>query len=136
MPFNNNSNLPSIQRIKVEDFKDAPKWFSSFVDTLNLFINVAYDILNKGITYANLGVIQPFSFSFTPTATLGFKFANPLSLPPTSVILGNVTVGNNFSAHPAVTTQIYWHYSQGFIYVDDIVGLTAGVQYNIFVQVS
>lgn len=136
MPFNNNSNLPTVQRIKFEDYKDAPKWFEQFLGTLNLFMTAIYNIVNDGITYANLGVLAPFSFSFTPGATTGFKFANPIIVPPTNVILGNVYIGNQLQNHPAVATQIYWHYSQGFIYVDSIVGLTAGVQYTVAVQVS
>jgi len=134
--FNNNSNLPSIQRIKFEDYKDASSWFKDFLDALNLFMTGVYGIVNKGITYSNLGVIQPFTFSFTPGSTIGFKFTNPLIVSPTNVIIGNVYEGNQLQAHPLVVTQIYWHYSQGFIFVDDIVGLTTGIKYTVSVQVS
>lgn len=136
MAFNNNSNLPTIQRIKFEDYKDAPSWFEAFLETLNLFMSSIYNIVNGGITYSNLGVIQPFSFSFTPGATTGFKFVNPLSINPNNVIIGNVYEGNQLQIHPVVATQIYWHYSQGFIYVDSIVGLTPGTKYTVVVQVS
>ena len=127
MAFNNNSNLPTIQRIKFEDYKDAPGWFEHFLETLNLFMTAIYNIVNKGITYANLGVIQPFTFQYTPGSTVGFKFANPVTGLPNSVILGNVYEGNQLQLHPAVVTQIYWHYSQGFIFVDNIVGLTTKI---------
>lgn len=136
MAFNNNSNLPSVQRIKFEDYAGAPKWFEQFLQTLNLFMTAIYNIVNDGITYSNLGVIATFSFSFTPGTTTGFKFTNPLIVSPTNVIIGNVYIGNQLMSHPAVVTQLYWHYSQGFIYVDSIVGLTSGVQYSIAVQVS
>lgn len=134
--FNNNSNLPTIQRIKYEDYKDAPPWFAHFLETLNLFLGAVYSIINKGITYSNLGVIQPATFSFTPGATVGFKFSNPLIQAPTNVIIGNVYEGNQLQLHPLVVTQIYWHYSQGFIFVDSIIGLTNGVTYTVAVQVS
>ena len=136
MSFNNNSNLPTIQRIKFEDYKDAPKWFEQFLMTLNLFMGAMYSIVNRGITYANLGVIQPFSFQFTPGVTLNFKFASPITGVPNSVIIGNVYVGNQLQNHTAVVTQLYWHYAQGFIFVDSIVGLTNGVTYTLVVQVS
>lgn len=136
MAFNNNSNLSSIQRIKYEDYKDAPEWFAHFLEPLNLFMTAQYNMSNKGITYANLGVIQPFQFQFTPGSTVGFKFANPLIIAPNSVILGNVYIGDQLQLHPTVATQIYWHYSAGFIFVDSIVGLTTGVKYTIVVQVS
>ena|ERR1700676_1343465 len=134
--FNNNSNLPTIQRIKFEDYKDAPKWFEQFLMTLNLFMGAIYSIMNRGITYANLAVIQPAIFQFTPGTTTNFKFISPIVGVPNSIILGNVYVGNQLMNHPAVATQIYWHYAQGFIYVDSIVGLTNGVTYTLTVQVS
>ena len=136
MPISNSSNLSSVQRIKYEDYKDAPKWFEQFLNTLNLFMTAIYNMSNRGITYANLGVIQPFTFTFTPGTTTGFNFANPITSAPTNVVLGNVYQGNNFQAHPAVALQLYWHYAQGFIFVDSIVGLTNGVAYTISVQVS
>jgi hypothetical protein len=136
MPISSPSNISSIQRVKYEDYKDAPKWFEEFLNTLNLFMTATYNQSNKGITYANLGVIQPVTFAFTPGVTTGFKFINPLIQAPTNVIIGNVYIGNDFQAHPAVVTQLYWHYAQGFIFVDSIVGLTSGIAYTIAVQVS
>ncbi len=136
MAIQNNSNLPTIQRIKFEDYKDAPKWFEQFLGTLNLFITAVYNIINRGVTYSNLGVIQPATFSYTPGSTTGFKFANPITVNPSNVIIGNVYEGNRLQVHPLVTTQIYWHFAQGFIFVDNIVGLTTGVQYTVVVQVS
>lgn len=136
MAIQNNSNIPTVQRIKFEDYKDAPKWFEQFLGTLNLFITAVYGIINRGITYANLGVIQPTVFSYTPGSTTGFKFANPITTLPSNVIIGNVYEGNITTKHPAVAVQLYWHYSNGFIIVDDIVGLTTGIQYTVTVQVS
>lgn len=136
MAINNNSNLPTVQRVKFEDYKEAPGWFGEFLNTLNLFMSAVYSIINRGITYSNLGVIQPYTFSFTPGATIGFKFSNPLIVAPTNVIIGNVYEGNKLQVHPLVATQLYWHYSQGFIFVDSIVGLTSGVQYTVSVLVS
>jgi len=136
MALNNNSNLPTISRIKYEDYKDAPSWFAQFLNTLNLYMTAMYNIMNRGITYSNLAVIQPFVFSYTPGSTIGFKFSNPLTVPPTNVIIGNVYEGNQLQAHPLVATQLYWHFSQGFIFVDSIVGLTSGITYTVAVQVS
>jgi hypothetical protein len=136
MAIVNNSNLPTVQRFKYEDYKDAPGWFSQFLMTLNLFVNSVYNIINGGITYGNLGVIQPFTFMYTPGTTSNFNFSSPTIGVPSNVIIGNVYVGNNLTIHPAAATQLYWHYSQGKIFVDSIVGLTSGVTYTISVQVS
>jgi hypothetical protein len=136
MALSNPSNLPSIQRIKFEDYKDAPEWFAHFLETLNLFMTGIYNIVNRGITYSNLAVIQVVSFTFTPGSTINFKFANPIVGVPNNVILGNVYEGDQLQKHPAVVTQIYWHYSQGFIFIDNIVGLTTGTKYTVVAQVS
>lgn len=136
MALINNSNLPSIQRVKYEDYKDAPGWFAQFLNTLNLFMTGIYNIVNGGITYNNLGVCKPFSFTFTRGSTIGFTFSNPLIIPPNNVILGNVYETGDTRQHPTQTTTIYWHFSQGKIFVDDIIGLTDGVTYVITVAVS
>lgn len=136
MALQNNSNLPTIQRIKYEDYKDAPSWFAQFLMTLNLFMTAVYNIINRGITYSNIGVIAPFEFSFTPGTTTGFKFTNPLIVIPQNVIVGNVFVPPDRTIHPAGAVTLYWHYTNGSILIDSIVGLTTGITYTISVLVS
>lgn len=136
MAIQSTSNLPSIQRIKYEDYKDAPRWFAEFLNTLNLFMTAIYDIINGGINYSNLGVIQPLRFSFTPGSTTGLTLANPLVQVPQVLLVGNVYEGIQPAIHPAVPVQVMWHYSQGKIYVDDVVGLTTGITYTLFVLIG
>lgn len=136
MALANNSNLPTIQRVKYEDYKDAPGWFAQFLNTLNLFMTAMYNIANRGITYSNLAVIAPVSFNYTPGTTTDFTFNNPLSIAPNNVIVGNVYVSGNLSSHPTGPVTLYWHYSQGVIVVDSILGLTNGITYVMSVMVS
>src|ERR1700719_2907624 len=129
------SNLPTIQRLKYEDYADAKDWqtaLQQFINTLKLFVNPVYSILNCNITYQNLTVPKLYSQMITATSPTTFNFINPLSILPSAVILGNVYVVPNFNIHPAVATQVYWHAANNTIFIDDIVGLTAGVKY--FVQ--
>lgn len=136
MALSNNSNLPSIQRVKYEDYKDAPGWFAQFLNTLNLFMTAVYNIINRGITYSNLGCIQPVSFQYTPGSTIGLTLANPLIIGPSNVVIGNVYVKGDLTSHPASVIQLMWHYAQGKIIVDDLIGLTNGVTYIVTIQVS
>ena len=136
MPLTNNSNLPTIQRIKYEDYKDAPSWFASFLMALNLFMTAVYSIINKGITYSNLAVIAPFSFQYVPGSTTNFKFSNPISIVPNNVIIGNVYETGDTTVHPTGAITLFWHYANGSIIVDSIVGLTTGVNYTLSVIVS
>jgi hypothetical protein len=134
-PLNNASNLPTINRIKYEDYKGAPSWFAQFLNTLNLFMTAVYNIINGGITYGNMGCAQPFTFNFTAGTTTNFSFGNPLIIAPSNVIIGNIWTGNT-QTHPAVLTQLYWHFAAGQIVVDNIIGLTSGITYTITVAVS
>lgn len=136
MPLQNNSNLPTIQRIKYEDYKEAPSWFAQFLMTLNLFVNAMYNIVNRGITYANLAVIAPFTFQFVAGSTTGFKFTNPTTSVPHNVIVGNVYETGDTTVHPTGAVTLFWHYTNGSIVVDSIVGLTNGVNYTLSVIVS
>ena len=134
-PLTSSSNLPTIQRIKYEDYKDAPSWFAQFLMTLNLFINAVYNIINRGITYSNLGVVAPFTFQYVEGTTTGFTFTNPTIAIPSNVIIGNVYITGNLSLHPTGAVTLFWHYANGSIVVDSIVGLTSGVNYTISVIV-
>lgn len=136
MPIQQNSNLPTIQRVKYEDYKDSPQWFAQFLMTLNLFMTAVYNIINRGITYSNLAVIAPFTFQYTQGSTTNFRFTNPTTAPPNNVIVGNVYETGNTIVHPTGAVTLFWHYTNGSIVVDSIVGLTPGVNYTLSVMVS
>ncbi len=136
MALQNNSNLPSIQRIKYEDYKDAPAWFNQFLGALNLFMTGIYNIVNRGITYSNLGVVAPVTFRYTPGSTTNLTLTNPLIVAPTIVIVGNVYSPTDTTDHPSTSVNIYWHYANGKIFVDNLTGLTTGTTYVIAVFVG
>ena len=127
------SNLPTLQRLKYEDYARYPDWkqaTQALVNSLNLFMTPVYDILNGGVTYMNLTVPQTYTKVITAASPTTFSFVNPLAIQPSAVILGNCWTGIP-STHPAVALQVYWHSSGGTILVDDIIGLTAGTQYTV-----
>lgn len=127
------SNLPTIQRLKYEDYARYGGWqqaLQALVNSLNLFMTPVYDILNGGVTYVNLTVPQTYTNVIIAATTTTFSFVNPLQIQPSAVIIGNCWNGIS-STHPAVALQVYWHYSGNTIIVDQIVGLTAGTQYTI-----
>lgn len=129
----NQSNLPTISRFRFEDFPGAEPWFQQFLNTLNLFVIPVGDILNGGITTQNL--VAPKFFTKTITAPsagdVTFNFTNPLRVTPTSVIIGNIYVNGQPSSHPTDATCVYWHFSQGTIYIDNIPNLTASTTYVV-----
>lgn len=129
----NTSNLPTIQRLKFEDYNSAADWKAGFqllINSLNLFMTPVYNILNGDVEYQNLAIPQLFLKTITAATVTTFTFANPLRVAPSAVILGNCWSGIS-SNHPAVALQVFWHSTGGNIVVDNIVGLSAGTIYNI-----
>lgn len=127
------SNLPTNRRFKFEDFPGAEQWFSNFIAALNLFVDPVYQILDGGVGYQNLTVPKTYTKTITAPASgsVTFNFINPLSIAPTAVIVGNVYQGNTPATHPTSPVSIFWHFSQGTIYVDNVTNLTASTQYSL-----
>lgn len=129
----NQSNLPTFQGFKFENYPGAEEWFAQFLQSLNLFVLPVYNILNGGVTYQNLSIPKIYTVTITTPASgsVTFNFANPLRITPSAVLLGNVYETPTPDTHPSSPAQVYWHYSQGVIYVDNITNLTASTQYQI-----
>lgn len=130
----NSSNLPTVQRLKFEDYARDQNWKDAvrdLVNSLNLFMTPVYGILNGGVSYQNLTVPQLFTKTITASATTTFSFTNPLPISPSALVLGNVYQTGNTSTHPASVCQVMWHYSGNTIYIDNVIGLTSGTQYTL-----
>ncbi len=132
MPINS-SNLPTTHQFKKENFPDSPEYFGQFLNQLNLFVDPIYQILNGGISYQNL--IAPKMYTKTITTpssgSVTFNFSNPLKIVPSAVLLGNVYVNGLPSSHPSSPAVVYWHFSEGNIYIDNITNLTTSTTYAV-----
>ena len=129
----NQSNLPSIQRLKYEDYVHSTDWkqaLQALISALNLFINPVYNILNGGVTYMNLTIPQVFTKVITAATATTFSFVNPLPIPPQAVLIGNVWTSIP-SSHPTGSVSVFWHYTGGSIIIDNIIGLSSGTQYTV-----
>lgn len=133
----NPTNLPTVRGFKFEDFPGMPQAFANFLESLNLFVNPVYDVLNGGIGVQNLVAPKTFMQVITTPAagSVTFNFTNPLKIVPSAVLLGNVYVNGNPSNHPTNPSMVYWHFSQGKIYVDNVTNLTAATTYVILLVV-
>ena len=132
------SNLPTIQRMKWEDYADSATWqdaMQKLLANLNLFITPTYNILNGQVTYQNLAVPQIYQKNITASTTTTFTFMNPLNQQPQVVILGNVWTGLP-STHPVAAVQAMWHYSGNNIVIDNVIGLSSGTNYNLTLLVA
>lgn len=132
------SNLPTIQRLKFEDYVKQKTWqdaFKELIQSLNLFISPVYDILNGGIALQNLIAPQVIVKTITGATVTTFTFMNPLRIAPSSVTVGNIWVGIP-SVHPAAAVQVFWHVTNNNIIVDNITGLVVGTIYNLTLVVQ
>lgn len=129
----NTSNLPTAHTFKFEDYPGAPQFFAQFLNSLNLFVDPVYNILNGGITYQNLAAPKLFTKIITTPASgnVTFNFVNPLRIAPSAVLIGNIYEQGDPSAHPTDATCAYWHVSQGNIYIDNIPNLSTSQTYVI-----
>lgn len=131
------SNLPTTRRFKIEDYPGMPQSFAQFLNSLNLFVDPVYQILDGNVSYQNIIAPQNFTKVITTPASgsVTFNFTNPLKIVPSSVLLGNVYQGGNPSTHPSSPSVVYWHFSQGTIYVDNITNLTTSTTYVVTLAV-
>ena len=135
------NNLPTIQRIYADDFRQAPDWFrNEFIRTFNLFSQPIYNILNQGVNVME-NTLEDF-YTFTLTST-GVPATDKLSFipkkffgKPTGVILCQCVA--NTATVQAIGNPVTfdWVYgSGGTIQILAIYGLTVGVQYSLTVRI-
>jgi len=127
------SNLPTVRRFKYEDYPDAPKWFEQFLSGLNLFVDPIYQMVGGNIGYSNILAPQLYTVTITAPASgnVTFNFTNPLRISPSGVTVGNIYETGKASTHPTSPVSIFWHSSQGTIYVDQVTNLTATKSYVV-----
>lgn len=130
----NQSNLPTSRSFKFEDYKGAPQWFAQFLQSLVLFTDPVYQVLNGGVTYQNLTIPKTYTLNITAPASgdVTFNFPNPLRIDPSAVLIGKIfQTGVTPIAFPTSSTSVYWYLSQNIIYVTRIPNLTATKTYSL-----
>lgn len=135
------TNLPTLQRLYADDFKNAPDWFrDDFIRTFNLFSQPVYNILNQGvdITQNTLGEIYQFNLTSTGTAITDiFSFVPKKFIGrPNGVIIGQCVANTSVPTAIGNPVTLDWVYgSGGTIQILAIYGLTLGVNYTFNVLI-
>jgi hypothetical protein len=133
-----NSNLPTIQRFYADDYPGAPKWFQQFLNTLNLFTQQVYNIVNAGISISQNTTEEIYSFTITAGAastnnTFNFtprKFAGK----PNGVSIGQIAVVAATTTAVGAATSLDWIYNSGQVQIIAMYGLTNGTSYQVTVR--
>lgn len=136
------SNLPSIKRFFSEDYPDAPTWFQQFLNSLNLYTDPIYTILNGNVT-ANVNTADEiYTFDFvgvSSTATLNtFSFyPQRFAGKPNGVIVGQCLVNSSNGVATAVggPFAIDWVWAGSQISIIAMYNLTANTSYTITLRI-
>lgn len=139
---NAGSDLPTIQRLFAEDYKDSPEWFKSkFISTMNLFMPAIYTILNQGVDVTQNTRDEIYSFSFPCNSGVAsnniYKFQPRKFVgKPNGIILGQCY--NMTSAVPSAIgnpVTFDWYFSGNQVFILAIYGLTSGQTYSISLRI-
>lgn len=129
------NNLPPLWRFDFGDYTSLGATFQKFLANLNLFSLSVYNLLNKGIGFANM---QRTIYSTTVRAgsTTPLTIVNPLSIVPSGVSVAQVQLhGNTNVAITSAVSAANWIYDGKNISILDITGLTNGSTYLISLEI-
>lgn len=129
------NNLPPVWRYDYGDYSGLGAVFQKFLANLNLFSLSVYNLLNKGIGFANM---QRTIYSTTVRAgsTTPLTIVNPLSIAPSGVSVAQVQLhGNTNVAITNAVSAANWIYDGKNISILDITGLTNGSTYLISLEI-
>lgn len=128
--------LPVIQRFQKNQYSDAPDWFTRFIQDLNSFTEIVWNILNKNITFEDNIDAQVYTFNQLGGTnpednTLSFK--TTLKHSPVALIVGQATNLEPYSTPGSTAVGLTWSFAGDTITISSITGLTAGDSYQITV---
>lgn len=130
----------TYRRITEEDLADAPKgsWKGKLLYAINLFFQQAYYGFQNQLTPEENDICEVKTFTIIASAVAAentFSFVTRYNYQPSRINLGKVVPITGpteiFTAAPFVS----WNFTNGVFNVLGICGLTAGVTYNVTIEV-
>lgn len=135
------SDLPTIQRLFSEDFKEAPKWFTGqFISTMNLFMQPVYNILSAGVDITQNTKEEFYTLTLTST---GSPTGDAVAFSPKKFvgIPTGVLVAQCYNTSAAVPTAIGnpvtidWYFTGTQVKILAIYGLVSGQSYRLVLRI-
>lgn len=133
------AKLPTIRKILKEDLKEAPDWVERMLYPLNTFMETVFYALKNDITFSENIRSAIKTFSFTTKSTYGtapksdnwipIKFANPLKVTPTGVLLMRLKADDGSIITDPIT--IHWDFTAGELTIGYVTGLAASKKYSL-----
>ena len=133
---NTPNNLPPIWRFDFGDYTQLGSTFEKFLSNLNLYTLAIYNIVNGGISFSNMQR-RVYSTTVLAATTTPMSFVNPLTIAPSSVSVVKIYLpGNNNTAIANAVSAANWFFDGQKINILNITGLTAGLTYQISIEVA
>jgi len=126
--------LPPVQRFQKQNYPESPDWFTRFLQELNSFTEVMWNILNKNITVADNLDAQVYTTTLLAGASASsntVNFASTLKHVPQAVIVGGVLDTTAYATPPTAAVWASWTFANPQIQINSISGLTNGRTYQL-----
>lgn len=131
--------LQAIKTISREDLgPNTPQWVEPLLSTLNLFMRNVVTVLDKNVDAANIrNQVKVFTLIGSATAAdNNYSFSTTYQTTPIGAQIISIQrvdgVPEVFTAAPFMS----WIYRNGQLQIIGITGLTAGVKYQIIVELT
>ena len=123
---------PILDRIRIEDLPEAPKWFEKVLYLINRFVETVYQLFNKNLTFADNFNAQIFKTRITQNdIDVGYKIKTTVKGTPAGVI--KLRIVKVTGSHEAITdaVDIDWEWNDNFIVIKNITGIDSSSSYDI-----
>lgn len=132
--------LPMYRRVTEEDLADAPKgsWKGKLLYAMNLFFQQLYYGLENQLTPEQNDICEVRTFQIVASATASenvYNFVAKFPYQPSRITLGKVVPASGSAEVFTVAPFPSWDFTNGTFRILGICGLTAGVRYNITIEV-
>lgn len=132
------SNLPSVKRTYVEDYKESPPWFARFLGQLNLYTEPVYNILNGAVDVTANTTEEIYYLTIKNAASLGTDNATTF-VPrkfigaPHGITIGQCLIDGTTGTETSVTMS--WEWTGGEVSILAIFGLADGEDHVLTLRI-
>ena len=132
--------LPPVKRLTKENYPSQRSWISKLLDPINEFMISIYSGLSNNLTFrenlqAMIKVVDIDKTATHPASDSPAKFTNTMKVKPIGAWIMQAVERNNNPATLTSAITMDWTYSEGFVRINNITGLTNDKNYTITVCV-
>ena len=127
---------PAIDRIRIEDYPDAPEWFEGVIESWNGFVESTVQILSNRVTFFDNFDGQEYEDDISQQKLdAGYRIRVTMKQKPRGVI--PLQIYKIAGTHEPFTTAPFvdWTYADGLITIHAITGIDSSSTYRVRLQI-